>query len=46
MISQADTFRIGTIGHVFPDDIRLLIGALEDALSALKWELPAAGLLR
>ncbi len=27
-ISQADTFRIGTIGHVFPDDIRRLLAAV------------------
>jgi 2-aminoethylphosphonate-pyruvate transaminase len=29
-ISQADTFRIGTIGHVFPDDIRRLLTAVRD----------------
>ena len=28
-VSQADTFRIGTIGHVFPDDIRDLIAAVD-----------------
>lgn len=27
-ISQAETFRIGTIGQVFPNDIRLLLNAL------------------
>lgn len=27
-ISQAETFRIGTIGQVFPDDIRLLLNAV------------------
>lgn len=29
-ISQADTFRIGTIGHVFPDDIQHLVAAIKD----------------
>ena len=24
-VSSADTFRIGTIGHVFPDDVRRLL---------------------
>ena len=28
-VSQADTFRIGTIGHVFADDIRDLIAAVQ-----------------
>ncbi len=28
-ISQADTFRIGTIGHVFPDDIRQLVTTIQ-----------------
>ena len=28
-ISDADTFRIGTIGHVFPDDIRQLVTAVQ-----------------
>ncbi len=27
-VSHAETFRIGTIGHVFPDDIRQLVGGI------------------
>ena len=34
-ISRADTFRIGTIGHVFPADIDRLLGAVEDAVADL-----------
>ena len=36
-ISQAATFRIGNIGHVFPDDISLLIAAVADAMDELGW---------
>jgi 2-aminoethylphosphonate-pyruvate transaminase len=32
-ISQADTFRIGTIGHVFPPDIDRLLIAVDEALT-------------
>jgi 2-aminoethylphosphonate-pyruvate transaminase len=35
-ISKADTFRIGTIGHVFPEDIDELIAATRDAVRDLK----------
>ena len=34
-ISQAETFRIGTIGHVFPEDIGLLLDAIREALDEL-----------
>ncbi|MBX7074593.1 MAG: 2-aminoethylphosphonate--pyruvate transaminase [Pirellulales bacterium] len=34
-VSQAETFRIGTIGHVFPDDMRELVAAIEEALREL-----------
>ncbi|MCX7426517.1 MAG: 2-aminoethylphosphonate--pyruvate transaminase [Planctomycetia bacterium] len=34
-VSQADTFRIGTIGHVFPDDIRDLITAVDQVTREL-----------
>lgn len=33
-ISQADTFRIGNIGDVFPDDFRRLIEAVREVLQA------------
>lgn len=28
-VTDAETFRIGTIGHVFPEDIRQLLAAIE-----------------
>ena len=31
-ISQADTFRIGNIGEVYPDDIRKLLGVIREAI--------------
>jgi 2-aminoethylphosphonate-pyruvate transaminase len=31
-ISQTDTFRIGTIGHVFPADIDRLLAAVDETL--------------
>jgi 2-aminoethylphosphonate-pyruvate transaminase len=34
-ISQAETFRIGTIGHVFPADIDRLLVAAEETLSEM-----------
>jgi 2-aminoethylphosphonate-pyruvate transaminase len=34
-ISQADTFRVGTIGQVFPDDIRLLVKTIGDVIQQL-----------
>lgn len=32
-VTEANTFRIGTIGHVYPNDIRSLIAAIEDSVS-------------
>ena len=34
-ISRADTFRIGTIGHVFPADIDRLLVAVEETVADL-----------
>lgn len=34
-VSQADTFRIGTIGHVFPDDVRELLDAVGHVVAEL-----------
>lgn len=34
-VSHADTFRIGTIGHVFPADIDLLLGAFQEVVQKL-----------
>ena len=38
-VSDADTFRIGTIGHVFPDDIQMLVRSIEEAIDELKLSL-------
>lgn len=35
-LSQADTFRIGTIGQVFPPDVARLVNAIGDALDHMK----------
>lgn len=35
-VTGADTFRIGSIGHVFPDDVRQLLAAVRQALAELK----------
>ena len=34
-VSNADTFRIGNIGHVFPDDMRELVGCIGEVLTEL-----------
>jgi 2-aminoethylphosphonate-pyruvate transaminase len=34
-VSGADCFRIGTIGRIFPDDIRALLRAIEQALAVI-----------
>lgn len=38
-VSHADTFRIGNIGHVFPEDIELLLKTIEDVVAEAAWEL-------
>ena len=35
-VSHADCFRIGTIGHIFPEDIRALVAAIRRALAEMK----------
>jgi 2-aminoethylphosphonate-pyruvate transaminase len=35
-VSQAQTFRIGTIGHVFPDDIDELLDCISDVLREME----------
>ena len=35
-VSHADTFRVGTIGHVFPEDFRGLVEAAQEALRELR----------
>lgn len=40
-VSHADTFRIGNIGHVFPDDISQLLKAIQATLTKLKIHMPS-----
>ena len=35
-ISQAETFRIGTIGRIFPSDIEALLSAIRSALREME----------
>jgi len=35
--SQANTFRIGTIGHIFPEDIGRLVAAIGEVTRELGW---------
>lgn len=39
-VSDADCFRIGTIGHIFPHDVENLMSAIERALDAMSIALP------
>jgi len=38
-VSDADCFRIGTIGHLFPDDVRSLVAAIGRTLVAMRIDL-------
>ena len=40
-VSEADTFRVGTIGHVFPDDVRQLVSAVGEAMRELGMRVPS-----
>jgi len=35
-VSSAECFRIGTIGHIFPRDIRALVGAIRQVLDEMQ----------
>jgi 2-aminoethylphosphonate-pyruvate transaminase len=37
-VTCVDSFRIGTIGHVFPEDIDRLMKAIADSMY---WDMPA-----
>jgi 2-aminoethylphosphonate-pyruvate transaminase len=37
-VSHADTFRVGTIGHVFPDDFRRLVESFADVVREFGWQ--------
>jgi len=39
-ISQADTFRIGTIGRIFEADIRALVGAIRETIDEMEMKRP------
>jgi 2-aminoethylphosphonate-pyruvate transaminase len=41
-VSMADCFRVGCIGHIFPDDMRGLLGAIRQTLAEMGIEMPAA----
>jgi 2-aminoethylphosphonate-pyruvate transaminase len=41
-VSNADCFRIGTIGHLFPDDMRTLVEAIRRTLGAMQIDSPRA----
>jgi 2-aminoethylphosphonate-pyruvate transaminase len=41
-VSKADCFRIGSIGHIFPDDMRALLGTIRETLGEMQIELSAA----
>ena len=45
-VSKADCFRIGTIGHIFPEDIRALLGAIRETLREMDVEMPAVAASR
>ena len=38
-VTGADTFRIGTIGHVFAEDIRELVAAIAEVIDEQQWQL-------
>jgi 2-aminoethylphosphonate-pyruvate transaminase len=39
-VSNANCFRIGVIGHLFPDDVRSLVAAIGRTLDAMQIDLP------
>ncbi|MGO8736029.1 MAG: 2-aminoethylphosphonate--pyruvate transaminase [Terriglobia bacterium] len=41
-VSDADCFRIGTIGHLFPEDMRTLVAAIQRTLEAMQIDSPRA----
>ncbi len=42
-LGHADCFRIGTIGRIYPDDVRGLLGAIRDTLAEMQVDLTKAG---
>ena len=41
-VSDADCFRIGTIGHLCPEDVTSLVAAIRGTLHAMQIDLPRA----
>jgi len=41
-VNDAECFRIGTIGHLFPDDVKSLLAAIRRTLDAMQIDLPRA----
>ena len=39
-VTDADTFRIGNIGHLFPADMKHLIECVKEVLEQMKVDLP------
>jgi len=39
-VLDADCFRIGNIGHLFPDDMRHLLVCIKNVLKEMKMEVP------
>ncbi len=37
-VSHADTFRVGTIGHVFPHDFQRLVGCFAEVVQEFGWQ--------
>jgi len=35
-VSEAECFRIGTIGHIFPEDLRALVAAVRQTLEDMR----------
>ncbi|HXX28613.1 MAG TPA: 2-aminoethylphosphonate--pyruvate transaminase [Terriglobales bacterium] len=41
-VSDADCFRVGTIGHIFPQDLRALVAAIRQVLDEMQVDSPHA----
>jgi 2-aminoethylphosphonate-pyruvate transaminase len=39
-VTEAETFRIGNIGHLFPDDMRHLISTIRQVLAVMRVNVP------
>jgi len=39
-VSDADCFRIGTVGRIFPSDVEALLGAIRSVMTEMGIKLP------